>query len=241
MSWVLESAVNQLARRGLQIRRHPATRRQAMLALHDVDLVFDVGAAGGGYGSELRRFGYAGRIASFEPLADAYARLSAANRDDPLWTAQRLALGAEAGEAVINVASNSDSSSLLPMLESHREAAPSVDYVRQETIVVDRLDAVAPDLLAGARSPFLKIDTQGFEREVLRGGAETVERCTGLQLELSFVPLYEGGMLANEAIGWAYDHGFALVGMEQGYAAPTGQLLQSDGVFMRNPANRSSE
>lgn len=223
-----------LGRRGLEVRRHAAARRQKMLDKHRVDLVLDVGAADGGYGRELRSFGYAGRIESFEPLAAAHEKLRAAVADDPAWHAHRHALGRETGEARINVASNSDSSSLLPMLQAHREAAPQVGYVGQETIRVERLDDVAAAF--DATRPFLKIDTQGFEREVLAGATETVARCVGIQLELSFVPLYEGGMLADEAIGWAYERGFRVVGIEQGYAAPSGEILQVDAVFVRDPA-----
>jgi hypothetical protein len=47
------------------------------------------------------------------------------------------------------------------------------------------------------------------------------------------VPLYDGGMLADEAISWAYGQGFHLVGIEQGYTAPSGEILQVDGVFVR--------
>lgn len=233
MSWVHRSVADQLARRGLEIRRHPAARRQKMLAAHGVDLVLDVGAADGGYGRELRRFGYSGRIVSFEPLGNAFRELSSTVASDQRWTARNHALGSESGTARINVASNSNSSSLLPMLDAHREAAPWVDYVDEESITVERLDDVAGEVLGAARSVFLKVDTQGFEREVLAGGAETLARCVGLQLELSFVPLYEGGMLVDEAIRWAYGEGFHLVGIEQGYAAPGGEILQVDGVFVR--------
>ncbi len=204
-----------------------------MLAQHEVDLVIDVGAAGGGYGSTLRSFGFDGQIVSFEPLAEAFAALGSVIAADPRWTARNLALGPEAGTAVINVASNSTSSSLLPMLGSHLEAAPQVTYVGEETIRIGRLDDEVGPLLAEARRPFLKIDTQGFEREVLEGGPDTVAACVGLQLELSLTPLYDGGMLVDEAISWAYDHGFTMVGIEQGYAAPTGEILQFDGVFVR--------
>ncbi|NYG59730.1 FkbM family methyltransferase [Nocardioides daedukensis] len=219
----------QLAKRGFEVRRHPAARRQKLFARHGVDLVIDVGAADGGYGRDLRTFGYAGRIESFEPLAAAYSRLE--KNLDANWHAHHHALGAEEGEAVINVASNSNSSSLLPMLDAHREAAPQVDYVGQETIILKRLDDL--DVLGAARAPFLKIDTQGFEKSVIEGGAETIARCVGVQLEISFVPLYDGGMLADEAISWGYANGFRIAVIEQGYAAPTGEVLQMDAVFMR--------
>jgi len=230
----LSSAVMRvLERRGLAVQRHPGWRRQRLLAEHRVDVVLDVGAARGGYARELRGFGYGGRIVSFEPIAAAYADLTAAAAGDPAWTAVHTALGSTPGTQTINIASNSDSSSLLPMAEAHRQAAPHVDYVGQEEITVARLDDVAPEHLEAGSRPFLKIDTQGFERQVLEGAPETLERCVGLQLELSFVPLYDGGMLVDEAIGFAYDHGFRMAAFAQGFTDPRGAMLQADGVFFR--------
>jgi FkbM family methyltransferase len=234
-AWFQRTALTQLARRGFVVRRHPAVRRQAMFATHGVDVVFDVGAASGAYGRELRDFGFHGSIVSFEPMEKAYARLVAERADDPLWTSHRCALGSAAAKATINIASNSDSSSLLPLSSRHLEAAPQVSYVATEVVDVARLDDLASAHLAEGSRPFLKLDTQGFEKEVLAGGQDTLERCVGLQLELSFVSLYDGGMLANEAISFAYDAGFHLVGLDQGFADPNGQILQSDGVFFRIP------
>jgi FkbM family methyltransferase len=233
---MIRSVAQVLARRGFEVRRHPATRRQSLLEARGVDLVLDVGAAKGGYGTQLRSFGYSGHIVSFEPMATAYTLLCEAAAGDPLWQTRQCALGSKAGRATINVASNSDSSSLLPMLDAHTAAAPHVTYVRQEEITVERLDDVAAELLPDARRTFLKIDTQGFEREVLAGATQTLTTCVGLQLELSFVPLYDGGMLIDEAVTWAYGAGFRLVSVEQGHTAPTGEMLQIDGVFLReNP------
>jgi FkbM family methyltransferase len=222
-----------LARRGFSLQRHPGWRRQRLMAEHGVDVVLDVGAARGGYAHELREFGYAGRIVSFEPMAAAFADLESAAADDPRWTCVHSALGSAPGRQTINIASNSDSSSLLPMAEEHRAAAPHVDYVGQEEITVSRLDDVAPEHVGEASSPFLKIDTQGFEREVLAGGSATLARCVGLQLELSFVPMYSGGMLVDDAVSFAYDHGFRMVAFQQGFTSPRGAMLQADGVFFR--------
>jgi FkbM family methyltransferase len=232
----MRAVATALGRGGFELRRHPATRRQHVLARHGVDLVLDVGAADGGYGTTLRSFGYRGDILSFEPQAAAFARLQATIAGDAAWSARHLALGPDTGRLTMNIASNSTSSSLLPMLDTHVAAAPSVRYVGTETVTVARLDDEVADVVAAHERPFLKIDTQGFEREVLAGAAQTVEACVGVQLELSLVPLYDGGMLIDEAIGWAYDHGFQMVGLEQGYAAPTGEILQIDGVFVRPTA-----
>lgn len=239
MSSLSNFVIDRLARRGFVVRRHPATRRQRLLAAHGIDVVLDVGAARGGYATELREFGYTGRIVSFEPLAAAHAELAAAAAGDPAWTTRNLALGDTSGPQTINVASNSDSSSLLPMADGHRDASPDIDYVGTETIEVARLDDLAPELLGDADRAFLKIDTQGFERSVLAGAAGTLDRLAGIQLELSFVELYEGGMLADEAIAFCYDHGFVLTGLDQGFSDPGGAVLQADGVFLRTLGAKS--
>lgn len=233
MSSLTTKALMFMYGRGFEVRRHPAVRRASMLAAHDIDLVIDVGAAVGGYGTQLRKFGYAGQIVSFEPLDSAFAELSSVVARDSRWTARQAALGAEPGEAVINIASNSDSSSLLPMGSGHTDAEPSVGIIGHQMVQVQRLDDVIDEFATPDSRIFLKIDAQGFERQVLAGAVKTLERCRGLQLELSFVPLYEGGMLINDAIAMAYDAGFSMVGVEQGWAAESGQMLQADGVFFR--------
>lgn len=222
-----------LARRGFELRRHPASRRQAMFVSHGVDLVIDVGAARGGYGDELRSFGYAGDIVSFEPLAAAYGDLSAHVAADPRWEARQRALGSAAGRATIHVASNSDSSSLLPMLQAHTDAAPDIVFTTQEDVAVSRLDDEFDEQALTGRRPFLKIDAQGFEGEVLSGGARTLEACVGLQLELSFTRLYEGSPLVHDMLALVHDRGFVLCGFQQGFASPGGQVLQADGIFFR--------
>lgn len=225
--------LEQLARRGFVVRRHLGARRRTLLARHGVEVVFDVGAAKGAYGRELRQFGYDATIVSFEPMAEPYGELAAAAANDPRWSARHCALGREAGTSTINVASKRDSSSMLPMNDAHRTAAPQVDYVGTEEITVERLDDVAGEWLDSGATGFLKLDTQGFEQDVLAGAEHTLPRCAGLQLELSFVRLYDGGPLAHELLTLAYDHGFRMVGVDPGFAAPSGEVLQAEGLLFR--------
>jgi len=208
-----------------------------LLDAHRVDVVLDVGANSGRYGQELRRAGYRGRIVSFEPLREPFEVLARYAAADPLWKAMPYALGDHNGTATLNVAANAgESSSILPMLPRHAEAYPAASYVATEDAQMRTLDSLAPAILTPQQRVFLKADVQGFERAVLNGAAATLDDgCVGLQLELSLVPLYEGGMLYREALDFAEQQGFSLMQVIPGFTDPRdGRLLQMDGVFFRD-------
>jgi FkbM family methyltransferase len=222
------------ARLGYSIHRLDAARRAELLNHHGIDLVLDVGAATGGYGRELRQFGYRGTIISYEPLDSAFEALATLARSDDRWDAIQSAIGDMDGSETIHIAANSNSSSLLNMLDKHTEVAPHAQYVGTQTVRIQRLDDVALQVASDAEAPFMKIDTQGYERAVLNGGSEVVRLLRGVQIELSFVPLYDGGMLFDEAISRLVAEGFQLQGLEPGLRDPRSQqLLQADGIFFR--------
>src|SRR3954470_24908955 len=135
------------------------TRLARLLARHNITLILDVGANEGHFGWDMRELGYKGRIVSFEPLKDAFARLQASASRDPGWQAVHLGLGDRDETRVIHVAANSQSSSLLPMLEAHSEAAPESRYQADESVTVRRLDGVLADYRRPGDAIFLKIDT----------------------------------------------------------------------------------
>lgn len=206
------------------------------LKSRQVDAVLDVGANSGQYAAGLRKAGYKGRVVSFEPLAGPFCALQNRAENDPLWDCRRHALGDVDGTISINVAGNAgESSSVLPMLKSHQDVFPAANYVGTEEVPIRRLDGVVPEILRPADRIFLKIDVQGFEKQVLAGSKSTVaDRCIGIQLELSFLPLYEGGMLIREALDLAYSSGFTLTGMLPCFTdIRNGRMLQADGIFFR--------
>lgn len=226
---------------GFDIRRfpvgHPTHDLVSQLAFHAITCVFDVGANEGGYARSLRKFGYRGRIVSFEPVADAFARARRAAARDRAWEVVQLALGAETTTATINVAGNGGhSSSLLTMLREHERVQPSAAYVRTEVVEQRAFDEVAPTLLSPDDRVLLKLDVQGYERQVLEGAEATLARGAvhGLQLEMSFVPLYDGGWLYDETLAWARGRGFELTRIIPGFTDhASGRMLQADGLFFR--------
>lgn len=202
----------------------------------NVNVVFDIGSNTGQYAAGLRKAGYQGRMISFEPLSQPFATLERRASKDPLWDCRRHALGDADGTVSVNIAGNAaQSSSVLPMLKSHQDAFPPANYVGAEDVAVYRLDSVASEILRPTDVTFLKIDVQGFEKQVLAGSETTLANsCVGMQLELSFLPLYEGSMLIPEALEWAYSMGFTLTGLLPCFIDPRdGRMLQADGVFLR--------
>ena len=200
-----------------------------------IDLVFDIGANTGQYAGYLRGAGYGGRIVSFEPLSEAHAELAGNAAADPAWTvAPRMALGAEAGEAEINISNEPDMSSLLPMTETTRRISPSSHIVGTERVPVSTLDAVFGDHAGAADRAFVKIDTQGYERPILDGATASLPRIVGLQLEMSLVALYEGEADWLSLIDHLGGHGFTPYLIIPGYfSRHAGRMLQIDGVFFR--------
>ena len=212
-----------------------AMQMVSSLRKFEIDLVLDVGANKGQFASEIRNCGYIGNIVSFEPLSKAHSELLQSSAGDAMWDAYpRCALGDHNGEVEINIAGNSESSSILPMLETHRSAAPESAYQGKESVTVKTLDSVAGQYLARARAPFLKIDTQGFEWQVLDGARDTLPKIKGILVELSLVPLYEGQHLWREVIERLEAEGFILWAFKPVFSDQAlGRTLQVDGIFYR--------
>ncbi len=227
-------ARRRLGRLGLAIGRDPYVNRlNRSLAFAGVDTVLDVGANVGQFGRMLRTAGFAGRIISVEPLDSAHEVLAKRASGDDLWTTVRAAVGAEPGSTSINIAGNSYSSSLLTITERHLSADPkSATIGTQKVDVVTVADVVREHGVDPARS-LLKVDTQGFERQVLDGAGPLLDEFAAVQLELSFVELYEGQQLYNELVAELASHGLRLWTMETGISDDSGRLLQCDGLFLR--------
>ncbi|HET9419551.1 MAG TPA: FkbM family methyltransferase [Nocardioides sp.] len=224
-----------LHRVDLDLSRDPYTHRLARtLDTYEIDTILDIGANVGQYASMVRRAGFQGRIISCEPLTGAYRELAGRAKRDHRWTPLRTAVGSEPGTTTINVAANSFSSSVRTMTDAHLSNAPGSEYISTETVDVTTVrDLVKEHSVVPSRA-LLKIDTQGFEDEVLAGAGDHVDEFAAIQLELSMVELYEGQSLFDDHYASMRDHGFRLHIMEPGFAGRTGQMLQCDGLFVRN-------
>jgi FkbM family methyltransferase len=204
------------------------------MAAYGVDLVIDVGANSGQYASGLRAAGYHGRIVSFEPLSEPYGRLAAASSQDAAWDCRQLALGRRPGTTTINVSEDSRNSSIFTVGDRHLQAAPDSRRVGMETVRIDRLDRLWPAIARNAHRPYLKMDTQGSELDVLRGAKRLLDAMSLVEVELSLLPVYDSPPVFGDVHGLLARHGFAPIAFEGVLDdTETGEMLQADGIFRR--------
>jgi len=215
-------------------RDDPVLAEVAWLAAWGVTLVVDIGANAGQSGRKFRRAGYPGRIVSFEPVAEAFAALSAAAAADPLWQARRAALGARDGTAAIGVSENLVSSSLRAATPALIAIHAPVRYARHEEVPLARLDGLFDSLAEPSDRVHLKIDTQGSEREVIAGARGCLARIGSVRMEVAVSEVYEGEMLVPEAILAMDALGYVLVEAWPAWRHPaTGEVLHFDLLFRR--------
>lgn len=214
---------------------HPLARRKKLIELYAIDLVLDVGANEGQYARQLRKsLAYSGRIVSFEPLSREFKMLKRYADNDPKWEAINCALGSRDESIQINIAGNSLSSSILKMLPSHIKSAPSSKNIGEELIKVRRLDALFNDIVNPTEKVYLKLDTQGFEGEILKGARESLPLIDTIQLEMALIPLYEGETLFFDLHCFLTDNGYSLVSIEPGFSdRESTRMLQIDGIYHR--------
>jgi FkbM family methyltransferase len=224
-----------LYRRHLDLVSDPFPARIVATAEHlGLTTVLDVGANIGQFATALRSSGYRGAIVSCEPLSDAFAHLRRRADRDPAWSVRQTAVGSEIGTAEINISANSYSSSLLEMTDAHTTAAPGSETVASESVPLTTLAELAGELDLDPARTLLKIDTQGYEPQVLDGAGPLVGKLAAISLELSFVPLYAGQQLFDELVDRLRGAGYILYAIEGGFGdRRTGRMLQCDGLFVR--------
>jgi FkbM family methyltransferase len=140
-------------------RKHPTVID--FIENRGIEIIYDVGANVGQFGLALRRRGYKGRIISFEPVPSAFAVLQGIAARDGNWQVRPFAIGEARGEAWINVSANTQFSSLRGLSQNAASIDPESEIIGRELVqcwTLDSFESKAPALI--------KIDTQGFEREV---------------------------------------------------------------------------
>ena len=210
-------------------------RLNHFLKINDIDCVLDVGANIGQYANNLRRIGYKKKIISFEPLSSAYEVIKKKSIKDKYWTVHNFGIGEQEKKVDINISKNSYSSSILDILPLHTESEPQSQYFSKETISIKKLENLNEIDIEKFNKVFIKIDTQGYEEQVLQGIGKLINKIEGIQIELSLYPLYKNQTLFLELYKKIKELGFDLWDFQRGFGdVNSGKIYQLDGIFFNN-------
>ena len=215
--------------------------------------LWDVGARGG-TDDAFAPFAFAIDAVGFEPDPDAFEALSPSGR----WRSERFfetALGGSDARAVLHIPKDPAGASFLTHdtsigarygLEDLFEVERTADI---ETVTMDQavteLGVPAPTLL--------KLDVEGMELNVLRGGTAALQGIVAVKLEAGFMRHRVDQPVAGDLIAYLEQHGLYPVDIvdiarwrKQPWAADPysvrrqpaysrGRLAQADIVFLREP------
>jgi FkbM family methyltransferase len=197
----------------------------------EIGTLLDVGANIGQFAVSCSKLFPGIDVISFEPLPNAFAKLSALSDVVPNFSAINVAVGDGPGTAALIVNAHFHSSSLLRLGARHQRAFPNARETGTTMVTVVTLD----EELRGRRlrKPiFLKLDVQGYESRVLAGAKQLLREVDWLMLESSVSPLYEGEAGLVEMIGLAQSFGFELDTILDVLEDPeTEEILQMDLLF----------
>ena len=130
----------------------------------DARVVFDVGANVGNTAKLYLEHFPRATVHAFEPVKSTFTQLQEALRDEPRVRLHHLAASDSNGIATIRKFENSQSSTLNPGLSDNLRATAA----GEEQIETSRIDVMIPKL-GIERIDFMKIDVEGFEKNVLLG------------------------------------------------------------------------
>ena len=183
---------------GFDPRFYLSARKLKLLRALNAEAFLDVGANTGQFAKSLRTSGWRGQIHSFEPGSVAYKSLSASSAVDKSWSVHKAAVGSATSTMKLNVSGDSFSSSLRVPSEHNTNVHAGVRTTKVEAVDVVTLDQFVADQVPNARDLAVKIDTQGYEAEVIAGALQTLRKTSLLICEFSVKEMYLGQELFHQ-------------------------------------------
>src|SRR6266404_4353045 len=164
-------------------------------------VIYDIGAYTGSWTTEIMEYFPDARYYLFEGQPSKETHLQQLKKEFPQSVDYQIGLlGANDGEKVIFNEYETASSVLTEHFDTgaqrHERTIDSLDTV------VKNNNWPAPDLI--------KLDTQGYELEILKGGLHAMQQAEAVLMEVSFIDIYINAPLAKDVIDFMKQHDFLL-------------------------------
>lgn len=197
----------------------------------DADLpltIFDVGANRGQSVDYFVRMWNQAEIYAFEPSPKVFGQLAKLHGQTANVHLENSGLGSQEGTLILQENSSSDMSSFLKL---GTKGWGSV--IGQTEVNVTTLDCYLHDHGID-QVDLLKIDTQGFDFEVLKGAEKTISKkaISVIKMEAVFESLYEATPSWMEPIRFLEDYGYRMMGIYDFFYRRSPNPIQADMVMV---------
>ena len=151
-------------------------------------------------------------------------------KNDTKWNIyEKVGLGSKRKNIKLNISKNSVSSSYKNIKKLHLINQPNSKYIKTEQTKIIKLDDVFNKFYKKNENIMLKIDTQGYEWEVLQGSKKSLRKINAIQLELSFEDLYQDQNNWLNILKFLENNNFRVFKIIDGFKnKKNGQVFQSD-------------
>jgi FkbM family methyltransferase len=196
-------------------------------------VIVDVGANEGAWTDAARIVVPSGTFLLVEPSPQHAQLLRVRYRDAKSVRIVEVALSDRAGSAPLHVTAHSHNSSLrVPrdMNSDYHHGWEEVDEIQVSTTTLD-------ELLVDETPSLVKIDVQGAESAVLRGGEHVLRRSQAVLLEVTTRSHYEGDAQFPDLHRQMNSLGFELAGLSQPFLSPQGAALWFDACYVNSESS----
>jgi FkbM family methyltransferase len=189
---------------------------RTFLRANEINLVIDVGACDGFYSWCLRGpMEYRGRIVSLEPSKQSFNILKSQMATDGLWRGINVGASDKEGGGLLNTYERREFNSILELREQDAAnyeinlATKAIEKIELRTI-----DSLWGEITEGIPDPrvFLKIDTQGHDKAVIRGAEARLGSVIGLQTEVPVIHIYDGMTPMVDTLNYLSGLGYIPIG-----------------------------
>ena len=217
---------------GIDIKKiNPA--KYSWLKQYNIATVIDIGANTGQFAKFIHKELPSANIISFEPISECYNKLKKKMKSASNFQAFNYALGDIDDSVEMKINNFTPSSSLLSIANLHIQTFPFTTEKSIRRVKVKRLDDIAESLDC-KDNLLIKIDVQGYEDRVIKGGQNIISSAKMLIIETSFQLLYKGQPMFEDIYDNIISMGFKYAGAFEQLRSPcNGSVLQADAIFIK--------
>lgn len=196
---------------------------------YEPSVIFDIGASNGMWSNQISTVYPDAQYYLFEPLVEHFddykSGMDSVLTSHPNFTFHQCALGEKSGEIQMNAFANKFGSTALELSYENPDIVKVPVKMWALDDVITELSLPSPQVI--------KMDTQGCELSILKGGSTLLNNVDVLLLESWLYRGYgENTPLLNELVEWLLPYNFRLWDITGSFRNPDGVLASIDCVFI---------